>query len=602
MASFYQSLLGIIFAVVALGAGVVAAAYQLLASQVSTAVARLVLRSRALWLGVALTLVAAAVAMAGSLLLARPHDLLAANLRTDELLSHPLVGLACSLALAIGGLAMLSAGLRAIRLLDVDAAAEALSRNTHPQDLVAWAIGSAAELELQWDDAAEEAEGLDDDASLSASLHLHKVNSATSKPDTSGLAEEDRRLIERLWTRKELRQRTVRRLRSDAERGRITDRLASFDQLLDVTAQAGRAPLVESIAQGHLVRLNPNLAASSGISRRESIRLLGDQVFDRHLLPLARRWADRGDFESIAALARAAAAVGADTDDAWFEAAQTFTMKAAPLLLRRAAPGPLCSVIRSIAEFAIKALERENPEGFHDEACRALGGLGQQIPAAFHHPSDPEVSLIPESLRYESADPLGCLQDAFYEIKRATFDGDERRVDSLIWRDGVLVTAQALAHRAAHVFQDDRLEQPLVSAMLLLAKLGTQGARDGDERRATIAAFALGELAEDADQAFYREYPSDIAMALVEIALFASVHSLHATDGRALAAWIADDLVEKLRELLSYPMHEALVAGRFSPAPQDVRWAFVKSVGVLAHDNFGFRFDPMTGDDYPPLP
>lgn len=186
-------------------------------------------------------------------------------------------------------------------------------------------------------------------------------------------------------------------------------------------------------------------------------------------------------------------------------------------------------------------------------------------------------------------------------MKREAFDAEPALLDPLIWRDAVLVTARAIGERAERAFKDARLEPPLLSAMELIGDLGTQGSRRADERQAIVAAFALGDLSENADRSYFREYASDIALNLVEIGLFALEHSLNSTDGEPLAKWISTELVANLRTVLQYPMHEAVYAGRFDPASHQSRWAFVKQVGVAAGDNFGFRFDPVTGVDYPPV-
>ena len=102
LAAFYQSLLGISVAVLALGAGVAAAVQQVLATQVSATVARMALRSRLLWSGVAASVAAISITSAGALLLAGPHDLLPGYWNSDGILATPVVGLVCVGAVAVG--------------------------------------------------------------------------------------------------------------------------------------------------------------------------------------------------------------------------------------------------------------------------------------------------------------------------------------------------------------------------------------------------------------------------------------------------------------------------------------------------------------------
>jgi len=94
--------------------------------------------------------------------------------------------------------------------------------------------------------------------------------------------------------------------------------------------------------------------------------------------------------------------------------------------------------------------------------------------------------------------------------------------------------------------------------MGLIADLGTAAARSGDERRAIIATFALGDLSSNAVRPYFHEYASDIALNLVEIGLFSMEHGINSTDGRPLATWIAECLVSNLKSVLKYPIHEGL--------------------------------------------
>jgi hypothetical protein len=597
MAGFYQSILGIAVAVMALGLGVVIAVQQLLASQVSHAVARLPLRSLLLSLGLAVSVLGVGLASAGALLLAGPHDLLPIDLSSNELLADPLTGAVCLIALGVGGVLTVWSGLRSLQLLNLTAAAKAIAGRQSADARAKWVIaGQESQTLVSHDLEAVGAGGLDP---IAGALLLHQVNTGAIseiRPRTRRDEQAARRLEERLKRRRDL----SRRLIEMRSAGRLEDPFSPLLEIVDVAARTGRPEVVEAVTRDVILAGGrPHRSTSLPITAREVVELVNAEVLEDRLPLLIQRWADRGDYAAVAACSRGSTVAGQAQPGRW-PSALALSINASQMLLRRPAASALCSVIRDLEAVAITSLEwpEDLREGIFDESCRAIGNLGEQVPSIFCSPDDPEVLLTPDTLRYEAADPLGCVLDALHKTQEAAFRGSEVRVDALIWRDAVTVTAKAIAHRSATAFKDDRLEMPLVSAMLLLARLGAVGARSGDERRAMIAAFDLEQLAEDADKPFYHEYPGDIALALVEIGIFAFEHALTSSDGRPLADQIAESLASKLPSHLSYPMHEALVAGRFSPATHDARWAFIKKVGVKVGDNFGFRFDPVTGADH----
>ena len=464
------------------------------------------------------------------------------------------------------------------------------------QDLSAWAIGLKGDVELQMDDLPDSLPDLDGDFLLPM-LWLHKINAAESEP--VGASPSEQEWLHQVWERKSARLSQVTQFREGIQRNHVRDPLIPLIELVEKIARTGSYALVESIARRWLVR-PPALPTTGiwGLSRAEAEHLIAAVVFETDLTQLARRWSERGDSDALAALSRAGAVAATEGESSvWFESNLVFSMDVSQMLLNRASGRALCSVIRDLALYATSGVGRVDavPERFHHEVCRALGRLGQQVPVVFKDPTAPDVFLVPNALRPQEADPVNCLLDAFEEIKLKTIDVAAPHYLPLVWRDAVLVTALALADRADRAFKDARLESPLLSAMGLIADLGTTAARSGDERRAIIATFALGDLSSNAVRPYFHEYASDIARNLVEIGLFSIEHGMKSTDGSPLATWIAECLVSNLRTVLQYPIHEAYFAARFEPASHASRWSFIKEVGVAAKDNFGFRFDSATG-------
>lgn len=601
MASFYQSLLGIALAVIALTVGLVAAVHQLLATQVSQSVARLLLRSPVLWIGFLVTAISVTLAAAGALLLAAPHDLVKPDLSSNKLLGNVVSGLICLVALAVGGGLTAGAAIRALRLLDLGLAADELARRMSTDAIAAWVIAKRAPVELAHGDVEAARRGSPIDP-IAAQLWLTQVNRATPRSELPAAEPAERDLLEELRRRKGDREREVIRLRRSAESGALADAVLPLVEMLDAGARAGRTDVIERAAHSLVEWRVGRREHKFHVEPSEVEELAASEVVDR-LESLARRWADRGDTIAVAALCDAVTSAGGRTP-VWSTASLGLVVNASQALLARRAAVELCAVIRDLAVIALRAVEEraEGAEELFDEACRALGNLGEKIPSTFHSPSDPEVTLIPHSLRYEVPDPLGCLLDALAEIRTRLFAADEVAIGPLVWRDAIGVTTQAIADRASNVYKDSRLEHQLVSAMLLLARLGTEGARRGDAHRAMLAAFELANLAENADRPFYHEYPTDIVFALAEIGLFSEVHDLTSPDGSPLAGQVAEVLSAKFSGYLRHPMREVLMAGRFSPAAADARWTFIKRVGVVARDNFGLNFDPVTGADGPTAP
>jgi hypothetical protein len=332
--------------------------------------------------------------------------------------------------------------------------------------------------------------------------------------------------------------------------------------------------------------------APPSFSSSEATRLTAEALFDDHLGPLARRMAARGDIGGVEALGTGSRVLAEADELAWTVEGLHFAIRTARLLVRPDAGPALCTLIDVIAHYGTRAGPR--PHGgwkeISDEASRGLGYVGQVLPATFRSPASPAEPLVPNALQYDVVDPIAHLYEAFQRLKDDTIKSPGSTIYPLIWRDAVAVTIDALLDRERLAYGDGRLEHDVLNGLFLLSELGSEAARIGNGDHATIVAYELGQLAEDAAGFVgFREYAEDITIRLVDIGIFAVEHSLRTFDGRELADWIAETLATKLGPYLRHAMHQALVAGRFGPASHDSRMALIRMVAGYAGGSFGMN-------------
>jgi hypothetical protein len=370
---------------------------------------------------------------------------------------------------------------------------------------------------------------------------------------------------------------------------------ARLDAVMDLARRAlhdGRLRDYSGIVSALFARLRL-------IRRSDDPRAMLDGIVEAHLIPLTEEAVRYGRFDQVALLTRSVRdLVIEEPDEGLLDAALTFAILSSEQIFiteGRRAFGLTIEVISSIGAEAA----RHGWDATFDNVCRATGAIGERVPSVFLSPDDPEVLLGTDVAMRAAGDPLASLTSGFEELLTAAWpQGGRPLLDLLIWRDGVVRSAEALVAHIDRLFHDRRLELPLLRLVMLLSALIKRSAEEDEWRTLWYIIISLAKLAEDADHAYFHEYPQDLAGWLIEAGMRAEAEDAEVPgDGEKLATIAAQGVAQNLAGHAGAQARNLLNAGIVAPVPQPARWQFVKSLGVLCGDNFGLRFDPATGAD-----
>lgn len=590
MGDVYLALLGVEFTIAVFLAGGIAAVAQVVATQVSQRATTLVWRSRLLWVGALLlvgctiwSLAAAALLLSGSI---EPTSLAAA----------------APVAIATGLLVGLSVGLlgraltSAVRLLDPLEAVRRLMLVAEGDEWTRFAVGTRATTDLTHDDRVAAAQGLDLDPMTimigerlpePAAARGHAAESEEAPADVAATDADTavREFLTRLSERQRFREREVAALQRDVRVGKLTDPLGPAFEVVgrSLVQHPDRqfAELLSGVMDRGLAMIETLTCV--GVSSAEARSLLLRSLFDDHVNPLVRAALDVGRLRHAASVSRVISARersgrSVDVNAAAFAVSHGLARS----LVEARAPGPLCLVIEDMATLAIVVGTMPGElagQGFH-EVCRGLGELGQRIPRVFNPPGEAELTISPHATELERSVPLGALLNGTWQIKEALFQTPGDGPSPLVWVDAVKATAREVAHYSTSVLQTHRLENALYTAIEQLADLGIAGARSGDENWSMFAGYALAELARDAEDPIWIEYPTYLAIRLAEIAVWALDRDIRAPglSGTSLGEKLAYEIAASLPGAVGHVV-DAVRTGRFDEASSDANDKLLAALG-----------------------
>jgi hypothetical protein len=587
VAGFYEAVLGLGAAAIALAATVLIAAWQFVADKVTLAVASLIRTRKLVWLGAALLLAGFATSLVGSLLLSSSHDFLPGrDLGSNAWLEQPGFGLITALSLVLGAMAVFVSVARSLALLNYVSAGRALLKRFRCQTWRQFLI-AGLDPAVESEDIVEAARGLNLDLITATLLKDRALADRQAEFGDPSHTEFALRIRDRARRRTE----TVAAAK-DAMRRNPRNPLA------DIVEVASRATATAHEADGREVLsdlLEIALACfdspvSPGLGAEEIKASMSHDLFAVHFRQLVDQAIEAGRLDIVPGVGDLVTrALERRNEKSLWADAQELAARAARRLLATRSSRPLAALVSDLADHAVLSLRLVEPEreSRFRFACSTLGFLGEQIPALFRDPGSPEILFPSEEMT--TSDPLDALYESFDEIQDRAFPQGMAAVDALGYVEAVERSAQALSDRIVKYYRDGRLELQLVHFAALLGRLAIDSAKQRDARTSFVAAVALSRLAESANQDYYREYPQDLAMDLTGVGLLAEQHDLAVPGMGSIAEWVAKELVDELPDELDHAMREALMAGQFSYVDQDTRGRFIRRVAERSGRNFGLN-------------
>lgn len=120
---------------------------------------------------------------------------------------------------------------------------------------------------------------------------------------------------------------------------------------------------------------------------------------------------------------------------------------------------------------------------------------------------------------------------------------------------------------------------------------------------AALAVLRVWEVHEDLKKAKLDKQALDVVKPLVRIGILAAAYRnrLERVDflSKPIHEWIAEKLVESGENYEDDIAREYIHVAVENSDGHENAWAYLKELGIRMSNNFGFAFDPVTGDDYP---
>ena len=564
MSAVYLTFVGISAAIALFFVGGIAALDQVVATQVSPAVAALTWRRWRIVFGGGGLLLTTLWAVAAATYGALTHH--------EGMLDDPVLVIATGLALTISTFMIGSALVSAVALLSPETSVRELLKRLSARRWSEYVVASRASMRVSLEDERRAGKGLNlsaIDQSIATSVALGDIELATEDDDVPDRVPErgrtrvvvDRAGIDafstfrdRIAARTEQRRSRVGTAKARLDQGNIADPLWPVFEIAERSLLSGSdlqfERLVDRILEA-VMRLHAE-ASSLAVPQEELQRLSIASAFEDHVDRLAIRAVELGRPDRATAVSRAitrrlAAEPPAEMHKAAFRLAFTLARRFVEALTA----APLCSVIADLANQATAALAVPEPsrnQAFN-EVMRGLAELGQRIPAMFYGANEATLTMAPHEPGLAPALPLRALVDATSQILDEVFANGKAPVSAKMWTDAVTVTAYAIDDAAARGGRSD-LRFFLHEAVDQLADMGTAAAKVGEAHPAQAAALALSGLARKADP-HNEEYRRALATAMAQIAIHAFGQDIRTVGPRQqLGDWIVERMASHLPETL----------------------------------------------------
>jgi len=238
------------------------------------------------------------------------------------------------------------------------------------------------------------------------------------------------------------------------------------------------------------------------------------------------------------------------------------------------------------------AKHADKNEEFLNQIFRSVGWLGERLLTRLPFEESPIMMNYEHSTEYETL--LNCV---------LTFSSDyDKQPHSypLIYFDCVYVVLKKLILISKSA-KNNWLSDNIFSLAYTYASFAEEAIAVGNAEGACLAAINIKQVYEVAKKEGLDKEARDIIKLLVNLGIMASgkKEKLRTVNfmSKGLERWIADTLVESGENIDNEVLEKYIHAHGLED--HDGSWEFITKLGVRLGTNFGFAFDPKTGETYP---
>jgi len=257
------------------------------------------------------------------------------------------------------------------------------------------------------------------------------------------------------------------------------------------------------------------------------------------------------------------------------------------------------AIIESLWEF-LKAAQYGEKQVLFDSICEILGGLGERIPVYWHRKSEVEPLIIgDEGPYYTKYNPI-------YKIAVTIESISELIVENKMDPSYILKTSHFTLSSLFKEYDKDAVVSSLIYRLLEIHTTVITNMNNDTEWPKyypqiihDLTGYYREPLLSGPTYGGVRDF---IAMSLAKAAVY-SIERKTVYPRRNRSDNLVDDLIQGLISTdpskFEHIAYEMLVG--HSPGSPSIgsRWDFVKRFGIKMRNNWGLRFDPLTGEDYP---
>lgn len=256
-------------------------------------------------------------------------------------------------------------------------------------------------------------------------------------------------------------------------------------------------------------------------------------------------------------------------------------------------PGIFKEVVSNYETLGEKLFDKKahaffNEQGFRatDELFRCLGWLGEQILIKQKRVEEPDMQ------NHEFSTEFGVLFTALLSF------GYEYQTE---WpADYPLIYFDALVVVARQLIKIDPRSNEIGTIIYYITRFAIEGIRIKNSNGAGLAVIRIYGIYKELKAIDGNQEASNAFEPLIEIALCSAGYKgepAESLGGVTIHDWIADK-IDQSGERVDNWVHNAYIHAGLE-YDHDTVWAFLVKLGMRLRTNFGFMFDPTTGENYP---
>ena len=224
-----------------------------------------------------------------------------------------------------------------------------------------------------------------------------------------------------------------------------------------------------------------------------------------------------------------------------------------------------------------------------------VGWLGERMLAKVPLEDLPLMPSFQYSSEYDAL--LNCLL-TFSDI----YDREHPALYPLIYFDALYAVLRKMI-QIYKTQQDRRLKEHLFSVAYAFSSFAERAIKARTAPGAALAVLRAWEAYQEFKKASLDEHASDCIESLARVGLVSAAYQneLERVEfmSKPIHEWISDKLVESGENLGGAVMDAYIHGATETKGSHDSAWAFITTLGKRMGTNFGFMFDPSTGERYP---